>query len=171
MKNFEGESNKMLQKKQRWNSTLDKDLCKSVLDNIKCPVYTQGVLIYSKPLVVNNILCTVRVIYNPYMVISRGWSIAGCLTDTISQIVIFVDDDYMRMTDDARKFIMFHEIGHIAFNHKCNFVLRNIKHEYEADAYAVSNINVDAIQVLTEISLYVSRTAKREIKRRISFIR
>lgn len=168
-KNFEREGNKMLSKKQRWNNTLDVELCKSVLLNVQCPVYTQGIPVHSQMVTINDTLCTLMVIYNPYMVISRGWSVAGCLTDTVSQIIVFVDDDYMQMSKDTQEFIMYHELGHIACNHNSVLGIRNINQEYEADMYA-SKYSTHGIAALTEISTYCHDKAKKELKLRINYL-
>lgn len=166
-RNFKKEVDKMLLTKNRWNSSLDKELCKSVLDNIDCPVYTQGISVYGRLLMVGKVPCTVQIIYNPYMVVANGWAIAGCYTDSVEQIVVFVDDDYMQLSKEAQKFVFYHEIGHIACWHSFTDASRILDYEYEADAYAVSKCcNVDAVQVLTELLSYAPQ-AKEEIQKRI----
>ena len=169
-KNFKKVANKMLVKKQRWNDTLDSALCDSVLTNVYNPVFTQGIPVHNRIVTVNNIACRLIVIYNPYMVISRGWAIAGCMTDTVNQIVIFVDDDYMHMTKDTQEFIIYHELGHIVCNHSTRLHMRHIDHEYEADTYA-STHSSHGIEALQEISNYVCRKAKKEISLRINHLR
>ena len=104
------------------------------------------------------------------MVISRGWSIAGCLTDTVNQIAIFVDDDYMHMSTDTQEFIIYHELGHIVHNHNIKLSMEHINQEYEADMYATQYSN-HGIEALTEVSKYVCRKAKKEINLRINHLR
>ena len=169
-KNFKKVADKMLAKKQRWNDTLDKALCDSVLINVHNPVFTQGIPVHNRIVTVNNITCRLIVIYNPYMVISRGWAIAGCMTDTVNQIVIFVDDDYMHMTKDTQEFTIYHELGHIVCNHSTRLHMRHIDQEYEADTYA-STHSSHGIEALQEIGNYVYRKAKKEINLRINHLR
>ena len=169
-KNFKKVADKILAKKQRWNDTLDKALCDSVLTNVHNPVFTQGIPVHNRIVTVNNITCRLIVIYNPYMVISRGWAIAGCMTDTINQIVIFVDDDYMHMTKDTQEFTIHHELGHIVCNHSTRLYMRHIDQEYEADTYA-STYSSHGIEALQEIANYVCRKAKKEINLRINHLR
>ena len=116
---------------------------------------------------VGKVPCTVQVIYNPYMVIANGWSISGCYTDTVEQIVIFVDDDFMQLSKETQQFVFYHEIGHIACCHESNSISRILEYEYEADAYAASKSNVDAVQTLTELLPYTPQ-AEEEIQKRIS---
>ena len=168
VENFEREVNKMLSNKKRWNSSKDKELCQTVLDNMYCPVYTRGISVFGKLMQVCHTLCTVQVLYNPYMVISRGWSIAGCLTDTVSQIVIFVDDDFMRLSAEAQKFTVYHEIGHIECGHTCSF--RDISKEYEADAYAANHCT-KAQDALTEIQDMIDdEESRKELELRIKHV-
>ena len=169
-KNFKKVANKMLRKKKRWNNTLDNALCDSVLSNVYNPVFTQGIQVDNRIVIVNSITCRLVVIYNPYMVISRGWAIAGCMTDTVNQIVIFVDDDYMHMSTDTKEFIIYHELGHIVCNHCTKLDMRHVDQEYEADTYA-STYSSHAIEALTEVSQYVCRKAKKEINLRINHLR
>lgn len=169
-KNFKKVADKMLSKKQRWNDTLDTALCDSVLANVHNPVFTQGIPVHNRIVTVNNITCRLIVIYNPYMVISRGWAIAGCMTDTVNQIVIFVDDDYMHMSTDTQEFTIYHELGHIVHNHNIKLGMRHIDQEYEADTYA-STYSSHAIEALTEVSQYVCRKTKKEINLRINYLR
>lgn len=170
-KNFKKVANKMLRKKKRWNNTLDNALCDSVLSNVYNPVFTQGIQVDNRIVTVNSIKCTLIVIYNPYMVISRGWTIAGCLTDTINQIVVFVDDDYMCMSKNTQDFIVHHELGHIVHSHCTKLGARHIDQEYEADMYAAQCIT-NGIEALTEVNTYVSaRKTKKEISLRINHLR
>ena len=170
-KNFKKVANKMLRKKKRWNNTLDNALCDSVLSNVYNPVFTQGIQVDNRIVTVNSIKCTLIVIYNPYMVISRGWAIAGCMTDTVNQIVVFVDDDYMHISKNTQEFIIYHELGHIACNHSTRLLsMEHINQEYEADMYATQHSN-HGIEALTEVSKYVCRKAKKEINLRINHLR
>lgn len=169
MANFNTTVNKMLATKVRWNDTLDQALCDSVINNLSNPVLTQGIAVTPPASIeVSGIQCTLYVIYNPYMVISRGWAVAGCLTDTISQIVVFVDDDFMAMSKNTQEFIVWHEIGHIEHRHNSVMLIRNIKHEYEADLFAKTRSNADGVQALTEISKYVTTLSKIELRKRIT---
>lgn len=169
-KNFKKVADKMLSKKQRWNDTLDKALCDSVLINVHNPVFTQGIPVHNRIVTVNNITCRLIVIYNPYMVISKGWAVAGCMTDTVNQIVVFVDDDYMHMNKNTQEFIIHHELGHIVHNHCTKLGMRHIDQEYEADMYA-TQYSIHGIEALTEIATYVTRKAKKEINLRINHLR
>ena len=171
-KNFKKVADKMLSKKQRWNDTLDTTLCDSVLANVHNPVFTQGIPVHNRIVTVNNITCKLIVIYNPYMVISRGWAIAGCMTDTVNQIVVFVDDDYMHMSKNTQEFIIYHELGHIVCNYSTRLLsMRHINQEYEADMYAIQHSN-HGIDALVEVSTYIiTRKAKKEINLRIKHLR
>lgn len=170
-KNFKKETDKILSKKQRWHNALDNELCQSVLSNVEHPVFTQGIPVSNQMVTINNILCTLMVIYNPYMVISRGTAIAVCMTDTVSQIVIFVDDDYMYMSKNTQQSIIHHELGHIVCNHNTILGIRRIAQELEADAYAVSIVGKEnMINALHELTTYTSRLSRKEIIYRIKTI-
>lgn len=168
MENFEREANKMLSKKKRWDSSKDKELCQTTLNNVYCPVYTRGISVFGKLMQVSNTLCTVQVLYNPYMVISRGWAIAGCLTDTVSQIVVFVDDDFMRLSANTQKFIVHHEIGHIEYRHDAS--IRTLDTECEADAYAAKRCP-KAKDALTELLQCIDdEESRKELELRIKHV-
>lgn len=66
-KNFKKETDKILSKKQRWHNALDNELCQSVLSNVEHPVFTQGIPVSNQMVTINNILCTLMVIYNPFL--------------------------------------------------------------------------------------------------------
>lgn len=170
--NFEREVNKMLSKKERWNSSKDKELCQTTLDNVYSPVYTRGISVLGRLVQVSGILCTLQVLYNPYMVISRGWAIAGHFTDTVSQIVVFVDDDFMRLSADTQKFIVYHEIGHIEYGHyRHTCLLRDLDKECEADAYAAKHCPGVAQEALTELLQYIDdEESIKEISLRIEHV-
>ena len=171
LSNFKKVATKMLSRKRRWNDTLDSALCNSVLLNVHNSVFTQGIPVHNRIVSVNDITCSLIVLYNPYMVISRGWAIAGCMTDTVSQIVVFVDDDYMQMSKDTQEFIIWHELGHIEYAHNTPLGVRRITQEYEADEYAETHSG-HGIKALKEIAMYVTtKRSRRELSLRISHLK
>ena len=167
--NFKEEVDKVLANKVRWNSTLDNELCASVLNNMYNPVLTQGIQVKQPTAIeVCGVQCTLYVLYNPYMVMGSGWSIAGCITDTVSNIVVFVDDDYMALSHNTQDFILWHEVGHISHRHVCTE--RNIQQEYEADLYAQSVYGY-GVKALVEIRRIVPYAGKTEMVKRINHLK
>lgn len=144
---------KALVKETRWNSSLDNDLWTSCVLNFNNKVYTQGITAKeAKTVNINGIPCVLSVLYNPYMVTSIGGAIAVCLTDTRSQIVVFVDDKFMSMTEASQEAIIQHELGHIANEHVAILGVRQVDIEVQADMYAVSKVGVDdVVNALLEI--------------------
>ncbi len=124
-----------LSKKDRWNSMYDETLFEETINNVSFIALAKGIA-FKDCETINNF--KVLYLYNPFVVMAYGSSVAFCayVQDPL-QLVIFVDDDFMHMSDSTKEFIIKHELGHFLNGHKYTGT-RNIKQEIEADAYAVS---------------------------------
>lgn len=101
---------------------------------------------------------------------------------------IVVDNDFMKLSDNAKKFLLYHEVGHIAHKHLKSYskekkgkiqkerkrcIKNNTVHywEKEADEFVMNNIpGIDCISALNEMKDYIkNRTGitDKEIENRI----
>lgn len=139
--------------KKRWNNALDEELFTEVINNVQNMLMCKGIK-FSDNTCINGI--TVYYLYNPFAVMGTGNSVACTFTDRITQAVIFVDDDFMSMSDDTKSFIIGHELGHIELRH--TYVIgsnRNLDFEKAADAYSCNlfgkEIGIKAIKELRSV--------------------
>lgn len=145
--------NRELANETRWNSSLDKDLLISCLSNASLMVYAQGIAVREpEPMFIHDTDCVITVLYNPYVVKAQGCSVAVCLTDTVNQIVIFVDDRFMVLSPDTQAFTIHHELGHIVNLDMSERGTRNMDYELAADMYAANKTSTDiAVKALIEL--------------------
>lgn len=174
-KQFEKKANKILSTKERYCDTLDEALLMEVFSKIQtAPHLVQGIKVTNNlQEEVANTECFVYTLYNPYMVMALGGSICVCVTDTVNQIVLFVDDDYMLLSDTAKTFTLYHELGHIDKAHQFTLGKREIEKEKEADAYALKHLTqAEAKVALFEMSHLLSdnKKAAKELKLRMEAI-
>lgn len=159
-------------------------LLEEALMNMGTPYMTKGIAVKDPFIVpINNIECTVYTLFNPYAVMLHGYKCATCVTDTVNQIVILVDDSYMKLTKGARDFVQWHELGHIEQNHVFNKrsplkrlinILRGITEDNEinADKYALSMMgNYKSFSALMELSFLCRGLARKELRRRAKIIK
>lgn len=153
-KEFKAVIDKDLLKVNRWNDTLDSDLFNSVVLNKETPLFTQGLRVYdAKTVTINDTAYVLTVLYNPYMVASVGCMIAICYYNYFNQVVIFVDDRFMNLSEEAKAFTINHKLGHLYHTH-CSMTAttRTLNNEHAADTYACTKSNRDtAIKALKEI--------------------
>ena len=160
-------------------------LLEEALTNTTTPYMTKGIAV-RKPFTVsiNDIDCTVYTLLNPYAVMLHGYKCAVCVTDTVNQIVILVDDHYMKLTENARDFVQWHELGHIELKHvftkrsalkRLFNILKGITEDNEimADKYALSKTGNKsrAFAALMELSYTCNGLARKELRRRAKLIK
>ncbi len=95
---------------------------------------------------------------DPISISMAGLAIAagGVLNFETEQVTtILVDNNYLNMTEEGKRFIIAHEVGHITYQiekfRSGNYV-RNIEDEFEADEYAMEQVGLEAsLQGLNEI--------------------
>lgn len=153
-KEFKTAIDKDLLKVNRWNDTVDTDLFNSVVLNKDTPLYTQGLPVYdTKTITINDTAYALTVLYNPYMVASVGCMIAICCYNCFNQVVVFVDDRFMSLSEDAKTFTINHELGHLYHRHYSMIATtRTLDNEHAADSYACTKSNSNtAIKALKEI--------------------
>lgn len=143
LEEFKVIADEILEKKDRYNSTLDNALFNELNKLSIAPFTVQGIkVVEDKQITISNISCTVYTLYNPYMVYAYGASVCVCLSDTVNQVVLYVDDDYFKLSDNVKRFTLYHELGHIEYHHVFNNATsRKIKLEKEADSYALTYMN------------------------------
>lgn len=162
------ECRKMLKKKDRYNKELDDTLFEEAYINITQghAVFAKGIMIHTEEIKMHEIDCKFMIIYNPFVVYLSGCAYAVCFTDTINQIVVFVDDDYFKLSENAKTFTKYHELGHIYHKHQITIGSRFLAFEYEADNYASQYCN--GVDALLELKHTIKRKDPRiELHRRI----
>lgn len=167
-------------KHQRWNKEQDNYLLWNAASNkhvTKTPHRTAGIIVNSTGY--NHY--DITVLYNPYALVMSKVSIAQMYVDYLhSTAVIIVDDQYMAMNEQDRKFVLLHEIGHIAHGHGGVFDKdgkRQLAPEYQADAYAARGLGVEAAInglytmrgcVTKGLLRFINKSAVKEIDLRIA---
>ena len=171
--------------KSPYGHHLENELCEQAVLNYNYPVNTKGVILREAyPMEVSGVACTVETLYNPYALMLKGLGIASSVTDTVSKIVILVDDTYMLLSKNAREFVKWHELGHIECRHSATAttsldrMMKSYKgsvdrREIEADSYAASVMGRDrAYAALREMAhFYKKGLAYKELKRRATIVK
>lgn len=162
----------LYRKNKYTNASDEKELLFSALTSKAYPVYTTGNVISEGNVNITGIDCTYQVLFNPYLLLLSNLQSAAVITDTVSEIHIYVDDSYMRMSATTQEFILWHEIGHIALDHPAQTTkerLRDIPNgvvsaiELAADMHSVAKVGADnAISALTELSNIIKGKAARK---------
>lgn len=128
---------------------------------------------------------TMKIVFNPYILVGKSMAVAMCCDSTDSTMMMVVDALFMKLSEDAQKFVIAHEMGHIHYGHKAptGYALRRLAltalenavqmMEQDADDYALETafsncLYVDkrkkAVKALTEVSMVVhGKTAKKEL--------
>lgn len=74
---------------------------------------------------------------------------------------IYIDNNFYKLSNNLKKFILKHEEGHIALNHHANTKQYDVFREQEADEYAFRHTSTEAAQEFIEIlSLDDSKISK-----------
>ena len=167
--------------RNRCTITCDEDfLFIEVLRGWLIPMETRGVWLDKSSAVIGGVSCQINVMYNPYMALLRGVQGALCIADMFGNVNVLVDDTYMSLSESAREFTLWHELGHIALKHSFNAMSARQRYKFakkggvsqqelDADVFSSNVVGKEvALQALVELGVSCKgKVAKQEIESRI----
>jgi Zn-dependent protease with chaperone function len=119
-----------------------------------------------------------QVIHDNTLMLAMNIHVAGAAMMTNGKRIILVDDSFLTLSEQTQLFILHHEMGHHAHQHKEKRMVRVIqgllglvsRNEQQADAYAVFMVGKQAaLSALGEIQQLMPTNM--EIRSRINIIR